>query len=75
MDEPASTRVTYSYYDTAGLGPAQVEVHHPGLATEHAVRLLPLLPGTTYSYRVASADTVGNEAVSDQYTLTTLPPP
>ena len=71
-DEPATSDVKTSH-DYVGIGPVEGEVNLPALVTSHAVLLTPLEPDTTYTYRVASADAAGNEAVSEQYTFTTPP--
>jgi hypothetical protein len=73
-DEPAAGRVNYSS-ERPGIVLVVGEVNLPALVTSHSVSLGPLQPETTYTYRVASADAVGNEAVSDEYTFTTLPLP
>ena len=41
----------------------------------HHVRLAGLTPNTTYHYKVMSKDSVGNLAVSEEYTFTTLKAP
>jgi len=45
------------------------------LVTEHHVELTGLTPGTTYHYKTMSIDRAGNEAVSDEYSFTTLGKP
>ncbi|MEW5768420.1 MAG: PKD domain-containing protein, partial [bacterium] len=43
------------------------------LVTFHSVVLSGLTPESTYHYRVRSKDAANNEAISDDYTFTTLP--
>jgi len=45
----------------------------PTLVMSHSVSLSGLDPDTTYHYRVRSMDAADNEAISDDYTFTTLP--
>ena len=81
-DEPATTKV--SYYISARGGMASYggagEVNPWGgqpLSTSHVIGIgfphSTLEPDTTYTYTVTSVDGAGNEAVSDEYTFTTLP--
>ena len=56
-DEPATSRVDY------GTGGALTHnVTNPGRHDAHTVVLTGLTPGTTYTFRVTSADAVGNTA-------------
>jgi hypothetical protein len=73
-DEPATAMVSYRcarYYSSAG------PLDGPLFSTSHVIclghRSRPLEPDTTYTYTVTSVDRAGNEAVSDEYTFTTLP--
>lgn len=45
----------------------------PNLVTSHSVDLSGLIPNTLYHFRVKSKDVLGNEAISGDYTFTTLP--
>ena len=45
------------------------------LVTSHNVTLTGLIANTKYHYRVKSNDASGNEAISKDYTFTTLPYP
>jgi hypothetical protein len=65
-DEPSTSRVEYGR--TAALGAEAVE---SALVTEHRVELTGLTPGTTFSFRVASADAAGNGAQSGTTTFAT----
>ena len=68
-DESSDSRVEYG--TTPSYGSTQV-----GSGTlVHSVDLSNLTPATTYNYRVKSKDAAGNEAVSGNFTLTTLSPP
>jgi hypothetical protein len=59
-DEPADSRVDYGTSPTA-LGQSATDA---GSVTAHSVRLTGLSPGTTYHYRVRSADGSGNAATA-----------
>jgi hypothetical protein len=67
-DEPATSQVEYglttSYGSTTPLDST--------LVTSHSVSLSELTPGTIYHYRVKSKDASENDAVSTDYTFTTL---
>ncbi|MBN1529107.1 MAG: hypothetical protein JW895_08600 [Thermoleophilaceae bacterium] len=56
-DEPAGSRVDYGR--TSSLGS---QVTDPARVTRHEVELTGLGPGTTYFFRVTSADALGNSA-------------
>jgi hypothetical protein len=58
-DEPASSLLEYGR--TATLG---TQVSDSARVTEHSIELSNLSPGTTYHFRVTSADTGGNTATS-----------
>jgi Leucine-rich repeat (LRR) protein len=66
-DEPASSQVEYGL--TTGYG--STSTLYTNLVTSHSVNLTDLTPGTTYHYRVISADVWGNQAQSGDYTFTT----
>jgi hypothetical protein len=68
--EPATTVVEYG--PTTDYGSTN---RVNGLRTQHGPTLTGLIPGSLYHFRVRSADSVGNETVSDDYTFTTLPAP
>ncbi len=59
-DEPSTSRVEY------GTAPASLSqsASEEALVTSHSVELTGLEPGTTYHYRVISADADGNSATS-----------
>ena len=59
-DEPSTSRVEY------GTAPASLSqsASEEALVTSHSVELTGLEPGTTYHYRVTSADADGNPATS-----------
>ena len=59
-DEPATSQVAYGTSSTALNSTASVT----GLATSHAVVLPGLVQGTTYYYRITSADASGNTSTS-----------
>jgi len=70
-DEPATAAVEY------GLSASYTSTnrYNGALRTQHTITLTALTPGTTYHFRVRSADSVGNESISDDATFTTLPAP
>jgi len=69
-DEPATSQVEYgmtiSYGSTTPLDES--------LVTSHSVSLSGLEPNTTYHFKVRSKDSSGNEAISGNYTSTTITP-
>lgn len=69
-NEPATSKVEYGL--TTSYGRA---VEDSSLVINHSLSLSNLQYLTTYHYRVRSRDAVGNEAVSSDYTFTTLAPP
>ena len=72
-DEPADSQVFYRRTGTSSYTQTPIA---PTLATGHNVALSALLPGTTYQYRVQSADAEGNTATSSpDGTFTTASPP
>jgi hypothetical protein len=64
--EPATSRVAYGIGSPASETPAD-----PALRLSHAVQLTGLSAGTTYTYRVSSADGTGNLATSADDTFDT----
>ncbi|MFA5128970.1 MAG: fibronectin type III domain-containing protein [Patescibacteria group bacterium] len=70
-DEPANSKVEYGLTDSYELG----EVSSTDFATSHSLVISGLLGNTTYHFRVTSADSSGNAAVSGDDTFTTLAPP
>lgn len=67
-NEPATGQVEYGTSTTYGkLSPLTVN-----LQTMHEINLEGLLPGTVYHFRVHSADSQNNKAVSTNRTFTTL---
>ncbi|MCL6519568.1 MAG: fibronectin type III domain-containing protein [Armatimonadetes bacterium] len=69
-DEPSTSVVEYG--PTAAYGS---NVSDTTLATQHSIILTGLMPGTTYHYRVKSADASGNLAVSADLVFITPTPP
>ena len=69
-DRPASSRVEYGPTDSYGI----VTTGGASLTLEHEVVIEPLESGTTYHYRMISVDAFGNQTVTEDRTLTTLPP-
>ena len=67
-DEPATGQVEYG--PTTGYG--SITVLDSALVTSHRVYLNGVTTDTTYHYRVKSKDASGNEAVSGDYTFTTV---
>ncbi len=67
-DEPASSQVEYGKTADYGLASTLKQ----GLVVSHSITLSSLEPNTTYHFRVKSRDNAGNEAVSRDYTYTTL---
>lgn len=67
-DEPATSQVEYGASTAYGLASALEQA----LVVSHSVTLSGLEPGSTYYYRVKSEDGSGNQAVSGDYTFTTL---
>lgn len=59
-NEPADSHVEYGVAPNALTGNAD----DAGLLTSHSLELTGLLPGTSYYFRVRSADAVGNSATS-----------
>jgi predicted phage tail protein len=64
-DEPASSQADYGTDTDYG----SVSELDADLTTEHAVTLAGLKPQRQYHFRVRSTDDVGNEAVSEDYSL------
>jgi len=69
-DEPATSQVEYGLTDQYG----SATTLDPALLTNHSVGLTGLTGGTTYHFRVKSADAAANEAVSADYTFATSAP-
>jgi hypothetical protein len=67
-DEPSTSKVSYGRTSTLG-----TDVTQTAPVSDHSVDLSGLTPGTTYSYRVSSADTAGNTGQSAILTFTTPP--
>ena len=67
-DEPADSRVEYG--TTSGIyNNAESSL---SLTIDHKIDITDLSPSTTYYYIVITADELGNVAVSDEYSFTTL---
>ncbi|MDF1496876.1 MAG: carboxypeptidase regulatory-like domain-containing protein [Patescibacteria group bacterium] len=69
-DEAATSIVNYGLTNSYG-----ETVSNGSLVISHGIDLTGLSPSTTYHFRVQSADQYGNNAVSADYTFTTLPWP
>lgn len=69
-DESATSRVDYGLTNAYG-----DTVSNSSLVLSHGLDLTGLTASTTYHFRVQSADQYGNNAVSADYTFTTLPWP
>lgn len=67
-DENADSYVEYGLTPAYGTGFEESAL----LTTSHAIDLVNLIPETTYHFRVKSKDASNNEAVSADYTFTTL---
>ena len=59
-DEAADSRVDYG----TSASPLNLNVTDPARVTSHSMQLSGLTPGTTYHFRVTSADSVGNSTTS-----------
>jgi hypothetical protein len=68
--KPATSRVEYGTSTSYGSSTTL----DSNLVTSHSQTLSGLVAGTLYNFHVRSADAGGNEAVSDNFTFTTLPP-
>ncbi|MGH7450916.1 MAG: fibronectin type III domain-containing protein, partial [bacterium] len=68
-DEPGTSQVEFGL--TASYG--HVSALNPALIKQHEVTLLNLASSTTFHARVKSTDAVGNVALSQNFTFTTLP--
>ena len=66
-DEPSNSQIEYG--PTAAYGSSTAV--NPSLTTQHAQVVSGLEPGTTYHFRVRSADAAGNAAISPDGTFTT----
>ena len=69
-DEPSDSQVEYGF--TTGYG--KTTILDDTLTLTHSQTLTGLQANTLYHFRVKSKDAKGNQAVSDDYTFTTLPP-
>jgi len=69
-DEPATSQVEYGVTDQYG----SATTPDSTMVTSHSVSLTGLTAGTTYHFRVKSADAANNEAVSADYTFDTSAP-
>jgi|GEM_PF-1975065 len=69
-DEAATTQIEYGLTTAYG----SLTTLDATLVTAHTQTLTGLTASTLYHYRVRSRDAAGNEAVSDDFTLTTAPP-
>ena len=67
-DEPATTQVTYGATTAYG---SSTPVN-TALVSTHGQTLTGLTAGTTYHFRVISRDASGNQAISGDFTMTTL---
>jgi hypothetical protein len=67
-DEPATSQVTYGISPTLTLPTTETTEY----VSAHSVVLTHLISNTTYVYRVHSRDSVGNLAISDERSFTTL---
>jgi methionine-rich copper-binding protein CopC len=63
-DEPATSQLLYGAADSSV---------DSALVTSHTVIVAGLMPGTTYDYRVKSADAAGNTTTSSSLLITTAP--
>lgn len=70
-DVPATTRIDYGATTNYEIS----SIIDSGLRTFHQVQFSPLDTGTTYHYRVRSADASGRERVDTDRTFMTKPPP
>ena len=68
-DEPADGTIDFGTTPAFG----QTRTSTNGLQTVHQVELNPLIPETTYYYRIRSRDAYGNLAVTDNFTFITPP--
>ncbi|MBE7525257.1 hypothetical protein HS096_02615 [candidate division WWE3 bacterium] len=66
-DEPATSVAEFGLTNAYGNQASAL-----GLVTGHALPIAGLQPGTTYHFRVLSADAYGNASVSSDFTFTTL---
>lgn len=69
-DEPATSQVEYGPTTSYG----QSTTLNSALVTSHSVTIDGLSAGALYHYRVRSSDGSSNEAVSGDFTFTTMPP-
>ncbi|MBM3880870.1 MAG: DNRLRE domain-containing protein [Verrucomicrobia bacterium] len=70
-DEPATSEVEYWVQSEPQTAQQATD---PALVVSHSITLTGLTPGTTYEYRVYSADAAGNAANAPGTPLTTLVP-
>lgn len=71
-NEPSSSKITYA---TQSLSTATttLSVFDSTLVSSHSVMLTGLSTSTPYFFKVESRDVAGNNAISSEYTFTTLP--
>ena len=67
-NETSTSQVEYGLTDTYG----SESLLNPNPVRTHSVMLVGLTPGTTYHYRVKSADALGNEAISGDFAFDTV---
>ena len=70
-DEPATTWVDWGLTTAYSETPVGTNT----LSVSHSAQLTGLVAGTTYHYRVRSADALGNSSVSADFTYTPVSPP
>src|SRR3989338_2097668 len=72
-NEDADSTVWFATSSGFVIGAAGVQMKTSSSEVEkHQIRLDDLKPGTTYYFRVGSEDTSGNDAVSNEFSFTTL---
>ena len=69
-DEPSNAQIQYGL--TTGYG--STTILHPGFRVDNHVIIKGLAPNTVYHFRILSSDSLGNNAVSADYTFTTTAP-
>ncbi len=67
-DEPSDTQVEYGTSTSYG----SFSTNNPSMVTSHGVAFGGLAPTTLYHYRVRSKDAAGNQAISGDFSFTTL---
>lgn len=71
--EPATSKVEYGTASASHDGYEFTSPLNPAMVVYRSIGLAGLSANTTYYYRVISSDAAGNDAVSDEYSFTTLP--